>query len=100
MEEFFVIIFVERESVTTVGASDDEDAVSAHLAEFSDIAEDPLGAQMTADAFNGRGSRESHIVATFHAYRTYHSLWRYAARCNSSVSSRNALLAVNSGNAA
>jgi hypothetical protein len=45
---------------------------------------------MIADALDGRGSRESHVGATFHAYRTCHSLWLDAFGCNAPTFLRDA----------
>lgn len=82
MEKLVIFILIEGEDEPAVGAGDDEDAVAAHLAQLGDIAKQPLRTQMTADAFDGRGSRECHVGATFHAYRTCHSLCVVTLGCN------------------
>jgi len=60
VEEFVVVVVIEGERLPAVGTSHDEDAITAHLAELGDIAEQPFRAEMTANSFNGRGSRECH----------------------------------------
>ena len=78
VKQLVVVVIVECKGLTAVGTGDDEDAVAAHLAQLGDIAKQPLRTQVTANAFDGRGSGECHVGATFHAYRTCHSLSSHA----------------------
>jgi len=42
VKEFVVVVLIESEGVSALGAGDDEDAVAAHLAQLGDITEETL----------------------------------------------------------